>query len=352
MVIISASYKTDIPAFYGEWFRNRLRAGYCRMVNPYNPRQRRLISLSKDDVDGFVFWTKNLAPFSESLNDVHEQGYPFVVQYTINGYPRALESRVVDHQKAVDSFADASRRYGQRSLVWRYDTVILSTLTDAQFHKDNFTKLADCLAGSTDEVVVSFLQLYKKTSRNMDIASEEHGFRWHDPTVGEKQELLASFERSASERGMRLSICAQPELMMPGVSEARCVDAQRLTDVSGRPVVAELKGNAPGMWLLQVGRHRRLRHLPSRMRVLLRCHGSRESAEAVSRARPRWRVSVSAKRLAREGKRSRFERGRPTPAVASRRMTVTGGTALLVSRRVGRPATENEISWRALVRRN
>ena len=245
MVIISASYKTDIPAFYGEWFRNRLHAGYCRMVNPYNPRQRRLVSLRKDDVDGFVFWTKNLAPFSDSLRDVHEQGYPFVVQYTINGYPRALESRVVDHQKAVDSFADASRRYGQRSLVWRYDTVILSTLTDAQFHRENFTNLADSLAGFTDEVVVSFLQLYKKTRRNMDIASEEHGFRWHDPTVEEKQELLASFERSASERGMRLSICAQPALMVPGVSEARCVDALRLTDVSGRPVVAQLRGTRP-----------------------------------------------------------------------------------------------------------
>ncbi len=245
MVIISASYKTDIPAFYGEWFRNRLRAGYCRMANPYNPRQRRLISLSKDDVDGFVFWTKNLAPFSDCLKDVHEQGYPFVVQYTINGYPRALESRVVDHQKAVDSFADASRRYGQRSLVWRYDTVILSTLTDAQFHRENFTNLADSLAGFTDEVVVSFLQLYKKTRRNLDIASEAHGFRWYDPTVEQKQELLASFELTASERGMRLSICAQPELMMPGVSEARCVDAQRLMDVSGRPVVAELRGTRP-----------------------------------------------------------------------------------------------------------
>ena len=38
-MIISASYKTDIPTFYGEWFMNRLRAGYCKMVNPYNRKQ-------------------------------------------------------------------------------------------------------------------------------------------------------------------------------------------------------------------------------------------------------------------------------------------------------------------------
>lgn len=35
-MIISASYKTDIPTFYGDWFVNRLRAGYCKTLNPYN----------------------------------------------------------------------------------------------------------------------------------------------------------------------------------------------------------------------------------------------------------------------------------------------------------------------------
>ena len=62
-LIISASYKTDIPAFYGKWFLNRLEAGFCRMVNPYNRNQRFLVSLRQNDVDGFVFWTKNIVPF-------------------------------------------------------------------------------------------------------------------------------------------------------------------------------------------------------------------------------------------------------------------------------------------------
>jgi hypothetical protein len=65
-MIISASYKTDIPTFYGEWFKNRLDAGYCRMVNPYNRRAHR-VSLERDAVDGFVFLTKNLGPFLDKL---------------------------------------------------------------------------------------------------------------------------------------------------------------------------------------------------------------------------------------------------------------------------------------------
>ena len=146
-MIISASYKTDIPAFYGEWFRNRLRAGYCRMVNPYNRQQQQLVSLRKDDVDGFVFWTKNLQPFVSTLSEVYQQGFPFVVQYTINGYPRALETRVVDTDRSVACFRSASNRYGADSMIWRYDPIVLSTITDREFHLNNFAALANGIVG-------------------------------------------------------------------------------------------------------------------------------------------------------------------------------------------------------------
>ena len=85
-MIISASYKTDIPTFYGDWFVSRLRAGYCKTLNPYNRRTLR-VSLRREDVDGFVFWTKNIGPFLPQLAEVHERDFPFIVQHTINAYP-------------------------------------------------------------------------------------------------------------------------------------------------------------------------------------------------------------------------------------------------------------------------
>lgn len=36
-MIIHASMRTDIPAFYSEWFINRIREGYVRVRNPYDP---------------------------------------------------------------------------------------------------------------------------------------------------------------------------------------------------------------------------------------------------------------------------------------------------------------------------
>src|SRR5277367_1660664 len=143
-MIISASYKTDIPTFYGEWFMNRLRAGYCKMVNPYNRRVIR-VPLNREAVDGIVFWTKNVGPFLQHLAEVKERGYPFVVQHTINGYPRELEQAVVNASRAVEHVRSLAEQFGPQVCVWRYDTIINSSLTPREFHVETFGQLAKSL---------------------------------------------------------------------------------------------------------------------------------------------------------------------------------------------------------------
>ena len=241
-MIVSASYKTDIPAFYGEWFLNRLDAGFCKMVNPYNKKQHQTISLRKEDVDGFIFWTKNLAPFTEVLDDVHRREYPFIVQYTINGYPRELEARVVDADRSIENFRFVSERYGARTVVWRYDTIIFSSLTDSDFHRKNFAELASKLSGATDEVVVSFMQIYRKTRLNLNEAARTGNFDWVDPPAESKRKLLGELVEIAAQNDIQLSICTQPELRVPGAGEASCIDAERLMSVAGRQFRSKVKG--------------------------------------------------------------------------------------------------------------
>lgn len=243
-MIISASYKTDIPAFYGEWFMNRLRAGFCMMVNPYNRHQASKVSLRREHVDGFIFWTKNLGPFLENLAEVHGRGYPFVVQYTVNCYPRKLEFSVTDASRAVKHASQVAAQYGPKALVWRYDPIIFSSETPAESHLDNFAWLAARLEGITDEVVISFAQIYQKTKRNMDWASKELGFTWTDPDDQKKRALMHDLYELARQHRMELTLCSQPYLLEPGkgVREARCVDAQRLSALLGKQIHAPLKG--------------------------------------------------------------------------------------------------------------
>ncbi len=246
-MIISASYKTDIPAFYGRWFLNRLEAGHCRMVNPYGGQTYR-IGLTRAEVDGFVFWTKNLGPFLPALEEVTGRGFPFVVQYSVTGLPGALERSVPDAERAVEHMARLRDRWGPRAAVWRYDPIVTAPIvkgeaTPPSWHRETFARLAGRMRGLTDEAVVSFLQPYRKTARNLDAA----GVPWRDPDPEEKRALLADLAGIAAEHGMTLTLCTQPELAgVPGTAPARCVDAQRLSDVAGRPVAAREKGNRPG----------------------------------------------------------------------------------------------------------
>ena len=132
-MIISASYKTDIPTFYGEWFMNRLKAGYCKMVNPYN-QQVYTVNLNLDSVDGFVFWTKDAGPFLKHLVEIKRMGYPFIVQHTITGYPRELEYRVIDSSRTIEHMKTLADLYGPDVAVWRYDPIVITSLTPLEWH--------------------------------------------------------------------------------------------------------------------------------------------------------------------------------------------------------------------------
>jgi len=241
-MIISASYKTDIPTFYGEWFINRLRAGYCKMVNPYNRRVMR-VSLLPEVVDGIIFWTKNVGPFIKHLPEVQRRGFPFILQHTINSYPKELERGVVDASKSVEHLKQIADTYGPKVVVWRYDTIVNSSLTPREFHVETFSRLAKSLEGVTDEVVISFAHIYAKTLRNMEQAATENGFTWFDPSVEWKQNLAAELASIATTYQIQLSVCSQTQFIMPGCAEARCVDASRLAAITGKVVKASLKGN-------------------------------------------------------------------------------------------------------------
>lgn len=240
-MIISASYKTDIPAFYGEWFMNRLSAGFCKLLNPYNQTASR-VSLVREDVDGIVFWTKNVGPFLKNLGEVHNRGYPFVIQHTINGYPRALEQAVIDPKRSIENLKTVAGTYGNRSCVWRYDTIIDSSLTPRNFHVDTFGRLAASLEGVVDEVVISFAHLYNKTKRNMEVAAKEHDFTWVDPSVDWKVGMTKELSAIAQPFGIQLTVCSQPAFT-GGCAEARCIDSLRMSDVAGKSVGGKIKGN-------------------------------------------------------------------------------------------------------------
>ncbi len=248
-MIISASYRTDIPAFYAEWFLNRFRAGFAKVVNPYGGPAS-IVSL-RAGVDGYLFWTRNAEPFRAALREVRQAGLPFCLTVTVTGYPRALESSVIEPARAVAMVGSLAEEFGPRAVVWRYDPIVVSSLTPVEFHLANFAGLADRMRGAVDECVISFATIYRKSARNLAAAARTHGFTWSDPAAEDKRRLAAGLAGLAAARGLRLSLCSQDDLLVAGIGPAACVDARRLEDVArhwGLPaaIAAKVKGNRPG----------------------------------------------------------------------------------------------------------
>jgi hypothetical protein len=244
-MIVSASYRTDIPAYYGAWFLRRFADGFATVTNPYGGPDYR-VSLAPCDVDGFVFWTRNAGPFMAALDEVKRRGFPFFVQFTVTGYPRFIEPGTLATEAAAAQAREIARRFGPRAAVWRYDPILVSEATPPAWHRANFARLATALEDASDEAVVSFVAPYRKTARNLHAALGAAGLNWRDPPSDEKRALLADLAAIAGAHGMRLTLCTQPELVPGAGQAARCIDAPRLSDIAGRPIAARARGNRPG----------------------------------------------------------------------------------------------------------
>lgn len=237
-MIVSASYRSDIPAFYSKWFAQCLANGEVMVANPYGGKPYR-VALTGDGVNAYVFWSRNMRPFRDNLKTLANLGLPFMVQYTATAYPRLLESSVIHAEQAIADIRDLSQKFHPRAVVWRYDPILFTDLTDADFHKANFAELAAKLSGAVDEVCVSFAQIYRKTRQNLGYIAARHNFAWRDPDWPEKQALLDELRTIAADHALRLTICSQAVALG---DPAQCIDAHRLSDIAGYEIVARQKG--------------------------------------------------------------------------------------------------------------
>lgn len=165
--IVSISRRTDIAAFYSDWFINRVHAGFVKTRNPFNPNQIREISLRPDDVDCFIFWTRNPAPLFRHLDMLEKQQFTSYFHMTITGYPRTIESTTPSLEQALNHFKSLSQKVGSDRVIWRYDPILLSNLTSIEHHIDTFDKIAHALQGHTHTVMFALTDFYAKTERNL-----------------------------------------------------------------------------------------------------------------------------------------------------------------------------------------
>lgn len=227
-MILSVSRRTDIPAFYAEWFMERLRQKYVLVRNPFNTHSISRIPLSPENVDAIVFWTKNSKPIHRYLDEIDELGYKYYFQYTITPYKKDMEENIQDKKEIVETFQTLSKKIGSEKVILRYDPVILSDNYTIDFHKKAFARLCDLLAPYTKKIVFSFLDDYKKISKNIkqlnikEISAEEMCI------------MAEYFADTAKKYNLKIESCAeQIDLERFGINHGKCIDNELIEKITG-----------------------------------------------------------------------------------------------------------------------
>ena len=226
-MIISVSRRTDIPAFYADWFYNRLRAGYVLVRNPMNLHSVSKVRLTTDVVDAFVFWTKNPLPMARRLDEL--AAYPYYFQFTLTGYGAEIEPGVPDKRRVlVPAFKDLAARLGKKRVIWRYDPIFFSVKYTPEYHFAYFEALAAELHNSTERCVISFMDSYRNTKRNA------HQLGASESSSEELYAFAGQLARIAAKYGIKLQTCAESmDLITLGITPSACIDKALLEDIAG-----------------------------------------------------------------------------------------------------------------------
>ncbi len=230
-MIISASRRTDLPAYHADWFMDCIRAGFCDVINPFNPNQRSHVSLHPEDVEVIVFWTRNPQGLLPHLKELDDRGYRYYFLYTLLDYPSLLEPKAASLPSRLETFKGLAAQIGVERVVWRYDPIVLSTVTDVPYHLSRFDNIARELRGYTLQVIISFLDVYAKVRRRLSYV-ENQGFQLFPPDAQALEELIPDLTQIAHASGMKIYSCAEKhDLASYGVQPGACIDAELIKKV-------------------------------------------------------------------------------------------------------------------------
>ncbi|MEA3407000.1 MAG: DUF1848 domain-containing protein, partial [Chloroflexota bacterium] len=235
-MIISASRRTDIPAFYAQWFMNRVRAGYCTVPNPYNREQVSRISLHPEDVAVIVFWTRHPPPLFKHLRELDQRGFKYYFHYTVLDNPRTLDRRTPALVTSIEAFRALADTIGPDRVIWRYDPIVFSNETPVDFHLSKYEEIAFALKGYTSRSVISILDIYRSISHRLE-SLEEKGLKVVEHTEVPSKDfcaLMTGLVEIATANDMEIASCAEPlGLERYGIMPGKCIDDVYIRDIFG-----------------------------------------------------------------------------------------------------------------------
>ena len=223
-MILNVSGRTDIVAFYSEWFMNRYREGVVDVRNPFNPKM--ISRIYFDDVDAIMFCTKNPIPILKYLKEIKK---PILFHVTLTSYHKDIEPNVPPKGKIIEATKELSNIVGIDNLSIRYDPLYISDKYNVEYHKKAFDKLCSLLQGYAKRIIISFIDDYKNVRKN------ETKLNFREFTENDYKEIGISFSESAKKYGMTVQTCFEDRnLSEYGFTIGECVSHELAYILTGK----------------------------------------------------------------------------------------------------------------------
>lgn len=223
-MILNVSGRTDIVAFYTEWFMNRYKEGYISVRNPFNPN---LVSrINFNDVDLILFCTKNPLPIINRLSEINK---PIIFHVTLTPYQKDIEPNVINKKEIIIGIKKLSQIIGIDNIYIRYDPIFISDKYNINYHIKAFDKLCTLLEGYVKHFIISFIDDYKNVRKNKNILKNKE-FKESD-----YQKIGINFSKSASTHGMTIQTCFEDiNLIEYGFIKEDCLSHEHAYKLTGK----------------------------------------------------------------------------------------------------------------------
>ena len=220
-VIVSASRSTDIPAFYADWFFNRLKIGYSAWTNPFNGVKS---FVSYKNCRFIVFWSKYPAKLLPHLDELKERNIGCYIQYTLNDYVQeGLEKGVPSLDERIDTFKQLVDKLGKGRVIWRFDPLILTDKINVDSLLEKIENIGNQLYGYNEKLVFSYadIALYKKVKSNL----EKNNVNYREWNIQQMDEFAKDLSELNKKWNYQLATCGEKiDIDKYGIHHNRCVD--------------------------------------------------------------------------------------------------------------------------------
>ncbi len=213
-IVISASRRSDIPAFYMDWFFDQLAQGAFEVQNPFNQRIRR-VAVSSQRVHTFAFWSKDFGHFlaANCGERLTADGYHLFFNFSLNSEEPLLEPKVPPLSERLYQMTTLCRRFGPESVNWRFDPICFFRVAGGPL-RDNlkdFETIAEHAAScGIRRCITSFLDIYGKVQRR---AKRLGQIVFEDIGLDQRVALIQKMSAKLSALDMALSVCCEKEVV-------------------------------------------------------------------------------------------------------------------------------------------